>query len=65
MDAHLPKPASDATLRRAEALDTLDSVLPYNRREVLAEILTDDDTAARSRTCSIRRLGLPAEPLTP
>lgn len=43
MDARLPKPASDDTLRRAEALDALDSVLPYNRREFLAEILTDDD----------------------
>ncbi|WP_051505705.1 site-specific integrase [Mesorhizobium sp. WSM2561] len=43
MDARLPKPASDATLRRAAALDALDSVLPYDRREVLAKILTDDD----------------------
>ncbi|MGX5806378.1 integrase, partial [Bradyrhizobium sp. Arg314] len=43
MDAPLPKPASDATLRRAAALDALDSVLPYDRREVLAKILTDDD----------------------
>jgi integrase len=38
-----PKPASDAKLRRAEALDALDSVLPFDRREFLAELLTDDD----------------------
>lgn len=43
MDARLPKPASDDTLRRAEALDALDSVLPFDRRELLAEILNDDD----------------------
>ena len=29
--------------RRAEALDALDSVLPFDRREFLAELLTDDD----------------------
>jgi integrase len=29
--------------RRAEALDALDSVLPFDRRDFLAEILTDDD----------------------
>ena len=29
--------------RRAEALDALDSVLPFDRREVLAELLTDED----------------------
>ncbi|MER8847475.1 site-specific integrase [Mesorhizobium australicum] len=43
MDLRLPKPASDQKLRRAEALDALESVLPFDRREVLAEILTDDD----------------------
>ena len=33
-----------ATLeRRAEALDALDSVLPFDRRDFLAELLTDDD----------------------
>ena len=34
MDLRLPKPASDQKLRRAEALDALDSVLPFDRREV-------------------------------
>jgi integrase len=29
--------------RRAAALDALDSVLPFDRREVLAELLTDED----------------------
>lgn len=29
--------------RRAEALDALDSVLPFDRRDRLAELLTDDD----------------------
>lgn len=43
MDLRLPKPASDQKLRRAEALDALDSVLPFDRREFLAEILSDDD----------------------
>ncbi|MGX5806375.1 integrase, partial [Bradyrhizobium sp. Arg314] len=43
MDARLPKPASDDTLRRAAALDALDAVLPFGRRAILAEILTDDD----------------------
>ncbi|RWK42978.1 MAG: integrase, partial [Mesorhizobium sp.] len=45
MDLRLPKLASDQKLRRAEALDALDSVLPFDRREFLAEILTDDDIA--------------------
>ena len=48
----MPKPSAAPPLRRghthlvqrrAEALDALDSVLPFDRREVLAEILTDDD----------------------
>ncbi|MDG4890005.1 MULTISPECIES: site-specific integrase [unclassified Mesorhizobium] len=30
-------------LRRAEALDALDAVLPFDRREFLAELLSDDD----------------------
>ncbi len=45
MDAILPKPLSDAKHRRAEALDALDSVLPFDRRDFLAELLTDDDVA--------------------
>ncbi|RWB69716.1 tyrosine-type recombinase/integrase [Mesorhizobium sp.] len=32
-------------MRRAEALDALDSVLPFDRRDFLAELLTDDDVA--------------------
>lgn len=46
MDLRLPpKPASDQKLRRAEALDALDSVLPFDRRDFLAELLTADDVA--------------------
>ncbi|MER8671176.1 tyrosine-type recombinase/integrase [Mesorhizobium sp. M1156] len=45
MDLRLPKPASDQKLRRAEALDALDAVLPFDRRDFLADILTDDDVA--------------------
>ncbi len=33
----------DLVTRRAEALDALDSVLPFDRRDFLAEILSDDD----------------------
>lgn len=36
---------TDLVHRRAEALDALDSVLPFDRRDLLAEILTDDDVA--------------------
>lgn len=43
MDAGLPQPLSDETLRRAEALDALDAVLPFGRRDFLAGILTDGD----------------------
>lgn len=32
-------------LSRAEELDALDAILPFNRREKLAELLTDDDVA--------------------
>ncbi|TIN22055.1 site-specific integrase [Mesorhizobium sp.] len=45
MDLRLPKPVPDQKLRRAEALDALDSVLPFDRRDFLAEFLTDDDVA--------------------
>lgn len=45
MDFRLPKPVPDQKLRRAEALDALDSVLPFDRRDFLAELLTDDDVA--------------------
>jgi integrase len=45
MPRHAPNPASttDALHRRAEALDALDSVLPFGRRDTLAALLTDDD----------------------
>ncbi|BAV52703.1 Site-specific recombinase XerD (plasmid) [Mesorhizobium loti] len=43
MDLRLPKPVSDQKLRRAEALDALDSVLHFDRRDRLAELLSDDD----------------------
>ncbi|TIW59706.1 MAG: integrase [Mesorhizobium sp.] len=36
---------AETVARRAEALDALDSVLPFDRRDFLAEILTDDDVA--------------------
>jgi integrase len=36
---------SDGSLIRAEGLDALDAILPFNRREKLAELLTDDDVA--------------------
>ncbi|RVC87505.1 integrase, partial [Mesorhizobium sp. M2A.F.Ca.ET.017.03.2.1] len=45
MDLRLPKPVPDQKLRRAEALDALESVLPFDRRDFLAELLTDDDVA--------------------
>jgi integrase len=35
--------ASDASLVRAEELDALEAILPFNRREKLAELLTDED----------------------
>lgn len=38
-------PPADTILRRAEALDTLDAVLPFDRRDQLAALLTDDDVA--------------------
>lgn len=47
--ARLPKSAapgpSDAVARRAEALDALDAVLPFDRRTQLAGVLSDDDVA--------------------
>ncbi|AZO22680.1 integrase [Mesorhizobium sp. M1E.F.Ca.ET.045.02.1.1] len=45
MDLRLSKSVPDQKLRRAEALDALDSVLPFDRRDFLAELLTDDDVA--------------------
>jgi integrase len=46
MDLRISKPApADPKIGRAEALDALDAVLPFDRREQLAELLTDDDVA--------------------
>jgi integrase len=39
----LPRPAAETIARRAEDLDALDAVLPFDRRDFLAAILTDDD----------------------
>lgn len=36
---------ADGIARRAEALDALDAVLPFGRRELLAGVLTDSDVA--------------------
>ena len=35
----------DAALTRAVELDALDAILPFNRRDKLAELLSDDDVA--------------------
>lgn len=40
----LPVPA-DPVQRRAEELDALDAILPFDRRDQLATLLTDDDVA--------------------
>jgi hypothetical protein len=36
---------SQVGLSRAEQLDALDAILPFDRRDQLAELLTDDDVA--------------------
>lgn len=36
---------TNSVLARAEALDALDSVLPFDRREFLAGLLSDEDVA--------------------
>ncbi|MEF0865125.1 integrase, partial [Rhizobium sp. BR 318] len=41
-----PTASSDeARVARAEALDALDAILPFDRRDQLAELLTDEDVA--------------------
>jgi hypothetical protein len=37
--------SSDAVLQRAEELDALDAILPFDRRDQLAGILTHEDVA--------------------
>src|SRR6188474_1708345 len=39
----LPAIPTDAVLKRSVELDALDAILPFDRRDQLAEILTDDD----------------------
>lgn len=41
-----------AVLKRAEELDALDSILPFDRRDQLAELLTDDDVATLKHLAS-------------
>lgn len=46
----MPRPkalpaSADPVLRRAEDLDALDAILPFDRRDQLAVLLTDDDVA--------------------
>lgn len=43
--AKSPLATTDALHRRAEELDALDAILPFDRRDQLAELLTDDDVA--------------------
>ncbi|MBD9653163.1 hypothetical protein IB267_32895 [Ensifer sp. ENS09] len=40
---------SDSVPRRAEELDALDAILPFDRRDQLAALLTDDDVATLNR----------------
>lgn len=40
-----PIPPTDEVLHPAEELDALDAILPFDRRDQLAAILTDDDVA--------------------
>lgn len=46
-------PAADQTvLKRAEELDALDAILPFDRRDQLAELLTDKDVATLKHLAS-------------
>src|SRR4051794_38829576 len=51
---------SDPETRRALALDTLAAILPMDRRDCLAELLTDDDVATLSH---LARVGMGANTL--
>jgi integrase len=44
-DAVSSRPSTETVLRRAEQLDALDAILPFDRRDQLAGILSDDDVA--------------------
>ncbi|PLU74741.1 integrase, partial [Sinorhizobium medicae] len=43
---------SPAVHRRAEELDALDAILPFDRRDQLAALLTDDDVATLKHLAS-------------
>ncbi|MDX0698402.1 tyrosine-type recombinase/integrase [Sinorhizobium medicae] len=43
---------SQAVVRRAEQLDALDAILPFDRRDQLAALLTDDDVATMKHLAS-------------
>ena len=47
-----PDPLSAAVARRAEALDAIAAVLPFDRRDQLAALLTDDDVATLKHLAS-------------
>ncbi|NSZ87620.1 tyrosine-type recombinase/integrase (plasmid) [Agrobacterium tumefaciens] len=44
--------AGNDVLKRAEELDALDAILPFDRRDQLAELLTDDDVATLKHLAS-------------
>jgi integrase len=48
----LNEPLSTSTLKRAEELDALDAILPFDRRDQLAVLLTDDDVATLKHLAS-------------
>lgn len=43
---------ADSILHRAEQLDALDAILPFDRRGQLAALLTDDDVATLKHLAS-------------
>ena len=43
---------ADSVLHRAEELDALDAILPFDRRDQLAVLLTDDDVATLKHLAS-------------
>lgn len=45
-------PSGSAMLKRAEELDALDAILPFDRRDQLAGLLTDDDVATLKHLAS-------------
>ncbi|PYE93274.1 phage integrase family protein [Rhizobium sp. PP-F2F-G38] len=45
-------PSGNDVLKRAEELDALDAILPFDRRDQLAELLTDDDDATLKHLAS-------------